>query len=305
MEEQQNHFALQGPSVPLLMHLSLIDILAVTRVHRASSHTKDAAIYVEVKLANSDRKTGILNNDGEPIWNATVTFSQTEASTVFKIRLKEARKRCPDHLIGQAEVNVDKLLVDCGEDNDSAMEVIGTIIEAAEVIIEMIDDVAKIHPLFHLSWQATSALFKLVSHQLHTDSELIDLVDKMRTAFSFSRETRTLNDKTKMLKPILRDLLNETAECSRFVQEYSRHDFLGRLSRISSGRKISDYSARFVDLRNELDSVVGLNTAREVLDIRIQQQLEALLEPSKSDPNICGQRQSTKRPPLCSGKRVG
>ncbi|OCB84904.1 WD40 repeat-like protein [Sanghuangporus baumii] len=202
---EQNHFALQ-----------------VIRVHRASSHTKDAAFYVEVKLANSYRKTGILNGNGEPIWNATVTFSQTEASTVFKIRLKEARKLGRDNLIGLAEVNVDGLLVDCDEDNarvvlsaptgfllnrkrqsstgsiylhlknvdtlnrakieietaeksterirtltsrtDSTMEVIGTVIEAAEVIIEMIDGVAKIHPLFNLSWQATSALFKLSSY---------------------------------------------------------------------------------------------------------------------------------------------
>ncbi|KAL5503861.1 hypothetical protein ACEPAH_7932 [Sanghuangporus vaninii] len=91
--------------------------LQVIRVHRASSHAKDAAIFVEVKLAKSVRKTGILNNNGEPAWNDTVTFSQSEESTVFKIRLKEARKFSPDNRIGQADVNVDELLVHSSEDN--------------------------------------------------------------------------------------------------------------------------------------------------------------------------------------------
>ncbi|KAL5526138.1 hypothetical protein ACEPAG_7476 [Sanghuangporus baumii] len=113
------------------------------------------------------------------------------------------------------------------------MEVIGTVIEAADVIIEMVDTIAKIHPVFDVSWQATSALYKVVSQQFHTDKEL--------------------------------------------------HGFVARMSRIGSGQKISDYSARFVDLRKELDSVISLNTAKEVLDIKSQQQLEALLEPFKSD----------------------
>ncbi|KAL5503771.1 hypothetical protein ACEPAH_7842 [Sanghuangporus vaninii] len=266
--EEQTHFALQ-----------------VIRVHGAPSDAKDGGLYVEVKFAKSVRKTGILNDEGEPAWNDTVTFLRSDASTVFEVLVKKVRKVGRDDLIGQAEVNVDELLVNSGEDEfrdnsktDSTTEIIGTVIEAADVIIEMVDTIAKIHPIFDVSWQATSALYKLVSQQLHTDNELIDLVDKMQMVFKFSTEARKLDDKTKMLKPIVKNLLGETAECSRFVQEYAKHGFLGRMARIGGGQKISDFSARFVDLRKELDSVIGLNTAEEVLDIKLQQQLETTVQ---------------------------
>ncbi|KAL5503777.1 hypothetical protein ACEPAH_7848 [Sanghuangporus vaninii] len=293
---------------------------------------KDAAFYVEVKFAKTVRKTGFLNDEGEPVWNGTFTFSKHEVASVFKIRLKEVRKLGPDDLVGEAEVIVDELLADSGKDNarvsvfsptrflssrkrqsstgsihlhlktvdaldrakieidtvekstegiraltnktNSTAEAIGPVIEAADVMIDMVDNIAQIHPLFNVSWQAISALYKLVSQQLHTDSELIDLVGKMRMAFDFSKETSDLDDNTKMLKPIVKNLLSETAECSRFVQEYAKYSFLGRMSKLGSGQKIRDYSTRFVERRKELDSIIGLNTAKEVLDIKSQQQLE-------------------------------
>ncbi|KAL5526188.1 hypothetical protein ACEPAG_7527 [Sanghuangporus baumii] len=330
--EEQNHFVLQ-----------------VVRVYSASSRAKDTAAYVELKLAESVRKTGILNDEGEPMWNGTVTFClQPGASAVFEVHLKKVRKFIRGGLIGQAEVNIDELLAGSSKDNvrihlsapasflpcrrqqsltriihlhlksvdtferakieietaersaeriqtlakktDSTMEVIGTVIEAADVVIKMVDTIAKIHPIFDVSWQATSAIYKVVSQQFDTDKKLIDLVDKMRTAFKFSAEARDLDDKTKLLKPIVKILLGETAECARFVQKYTKHNFFGRMGRFGSGRKISDYSARFVDLRKELDSVIGLNTAKEVLDIKLQKQLEALLEPFKSEASNVSSR---------------
>ncbi|KAL5526090.1 hypothetical protein ACEPAG_7428 [Sanghuangporus baumii] len=335
--------------------LPLIDSPAVVRVHGAPGRAKDTAAYVEIKLAESVRKTGILNDEGEPLWNGTITFLHPGASAVLDARLKKVRKVGRDDLVGQAEVNVDELLansiraalfaptsfrssrkrpssigsihlhlkrvdalnrakieIETAEKStkgirtltnktDSTMEVIGTVIEATDVIIDIVDKIAQIHPLFNVSWQATSALYKLVSQQLHTDSELIDLVGKMKKSFDFSKETSGLDDKTKMLKPIVKDLLSETAECSRFVQEYAKHGLMGRMNKLGSRQKIRNYSTRFVERRNELDSVIGLNTAKEVkevLDINLQQQLEVLLDPSKSDHSSV-----SKRPRCLGGTR--
>ena len=41
------------------------------------------------------------------------------------------------------------------------------------------------------------------------------------------------------------------------------------MGRIGNSRKIGDYVVRFFDLRKELDSVISLNTAKEVLDISV------------------------------------
>ena len=52
------------------------------------------------------------------------------------------------------------------------------------------------------------------------------MVETMRTAFDFSKVANNLNDSTEMLKPIFKKLLEETANCSCFVQDYARRNLL-------------------------------------------------------------------------------
>ena len=115
---------------------------------------------------------------------------------------------------------------------------------------------SKIHPLFNVSWQAASALYKarhpscsrrirsqltlslqLVIHQLRTDAALVDMVEQMRKAFDFSKEANNLDDHSKLLKPVLKDLLIEIADCAQFVQDYAKLGFSGVCSRHLSIRK--------------------------------------------------------------------
>ena len=53
------------------------------------------------------------------------------------------------------------------------------------------------------------------------------MVEDMRTAFDFSKEANKLNDSTEMLKPIVKKLLGLAIDCSRFVQDYAKHNLLG------------------------------------------------------------------------------
>lgn len=76
--------------------------------------------------------------------------------------------------------------------------------------------------LHHLS----TALLQLVRHQIQNDTELLSMVETMRTAFDFSKVANNLNDSTEMLKPIVKKLLEETANCSCFVQDYARRNLL-------------------------------------------------------------------------------
>ena len=105
----------------------------------------------------------------------------------------------------------------------------------------------QISHIFSASWKLVSALHKArliprlvshtslltvlilqaVHHQIQKDSELLDMVEEVRTAFDFSTEASQLNTSTTMLKEKVKDLLRETVKCSRFVQEYARRDFLG------------------------------------------------------------------------------
>ena len=53
------------------------------------------------------------------------------------------------------------------------------------------------------------------------------MVKDMQTAFGFCKEARKLNDSTETLKPVVKTLLEETAKCSRFVQDYAKRSFAG------------------------------------------------------------------------------
>ncbi|KAL5504548.1 hypothetical protein ACEPAH_7209 [Sanghuangporus vaninii] len=165
----------------------------------------------------------------------------------------------------------------------SADSAIDPVIQAVDQIVEIVDTVAEIHPLFNLSWKAASALYKLVSYQFKTDAKLLDMVDKMKDAFHFSAEAHSLTDRTEKLKPTIKELLDETAECSRAVEKYASHGFVGRIGHWAEGKKMEEYAGRFFELRKKLDSVINVNTAKGVDNIESQQLLERLVDPTKVD----------------------
>ncbi|KAL5512561.1 hypothetical protein ACEPAG_3214 [Sanghuangporus baumii] len=158
----------------------------------------------------------------------------------------------------------------------SADSVIDPIIQAVDRIVEIVDTVAEIHPLFNLSWKAVSALYKLVSYQFETDAKLVDMVDKMKDAFDFSAEANRLNNRTEMLKPAIKELLEEAAKCSRVVREYASYDFAGRMARWPKGKKMEEFASRFTELRRRLDSIINLNSAKGVDNIESRQMLQML-----------------------------
>ncbi|KAL5512558.1 hypothetical protein ACEPAG_3211 [Sanghuangporus baumii] len=165
----------------------------------------------------------------------------------------------------------------------SAESAIGPVIQAVDQIVEIVDTVAEIHPLFNLSWKAVSALYKLVSYQFKADAKLVDMVDKMKDAFHLATKAQGLNDRIDLLKPAIKELLDETAKCSRAIQAYASHSFPGRMARWPEGKKMEEFAARFAELRRKLDSVVNVNTAKGVDNIESQQLLDRLADPTKMD----------------------
>ncbi|KAL5512555.1 hypothetical protein ACEPAG_3208 [Sanghuangporus baumii] len=158
----------------------------------------------------------------------------------------------------------------------SAESAIGPVIQAVDQIVEIVDTVAEIHPLFNLSWKAVSALYKLVSYQFKADAKLVDMVDKMKDAFHLATKAQGLNDRIDLLKPAIKELLDETAKCSRAIQAYASHGFVGRIGHWPEGKKMEEYSGRFAELRKKLDSLINVNTAKGVDNIESRQMLQLL-----------------------------
>ncbi|OCB85104.1 WD40 repeat-like protein [Sanghuangporus baumii] len=151
----------------------------------------------------------------------------------------------------------------------STDSVIGCIIKGVDQLFEIVDTVV----------QAASTLYKVICQQFRRDAKLVDLVEKMKEAFHFSIEARSLDDRTEtLLRTRLKIMLHETAKCSRFVQRYASHSFAGRIIHWTESPKIDEFTARFASLKKELDSIIiviiGLRPESQQMLQTLQMQLE-------------------------------
>ncbi|KAL5526916.1 hypothetical protein ACEPAF_8643 [Sanghuangporus sanghuang] len=164
------------------------------------------------------------------------------------LRLAEIEVSIAEHGVETIKNRLDRHL--------RVVETIGLFVEAGDKIFDAIDKAPGMTSIVTLSWKSSSALFKLVSDQYKGDKDLIGLMERMKTAFEFSDELSSSLDRREDLKPFLKPMLHETVECSRFVQDYSKHYFLRRMVLGHKRQKIKDYKDRFVDLRRDLDTAM-------------------------------------------------
>ncbi|KAL5531895.1 hypothetical protein ACEPAF_5458 [Sanghuangporus sanghuang] len=266
--------------------------LEVIHIEYVQRESEMGQLYVEVKVDKDIYDPIIIGEDGKPISNVILPFSQSGSHVVFNIAVKQSEKHSKDRLLGHVcvEEDVHILLqrshtyrlkrdltlmtrISAGETATSTESIIGSVIDAVDQLVEIMDTVAEIHPLFELSWKVTSALYKLVSYQFESDAKIVDMVGNMKEAFHFSVEARSLVDRTGILKSSIKELLDETAKCSLAVQKYASHSFLGRMARWTDNRKMEEYATRFIELRRKLDEVISVNIAKGVDNIESRQML--------------------------------
>ncbi|EJD08012.1 WD40 repeat-like protein [Fomitiporia mediterranea MF3/22] len=223
------------------------------------------------------------------------------------LRLKEIDEA------GRAEIDVkcaeqDIERIACSANAADPVDAVGSVVEVVDKIVESIGDiVGDIHPYLKLAWTAATALYKVISHQWKADKKLVDLVQAMQGAYEFARIASDLHDKVSWLKESIGDILKHTIRVCHFVKEYTARNFIERILKINSGKKMDEYKDQFVAFRQDVDSGVALHNASaadrtsvkvdgvsiKVYDIGLQQQfqveeqrlqsLEKQLDPIKSD----------------------
>ena len=102
----------------------------------------------------------------------------------------------------------------------------------------------------------------------------------MKNAHNFSRLAKGLRDDGNVIRPKLRELLEDIAEYSEVCQaQFRGYGFPNyvlceadrvpvRMVRIRDRGRIDEFSGRFVSLRRELDSVIGATAAKVVDELR-------------------------------------
>ena len=110
---------------------------------------------------------------------------------------------------------------------------------------------------------ANAVLLQVITYQFRTDAMLVDMATKMKDAFRLSAEARSLDDRTKtLLRSKIKSLLNEIAQCSRFLQEYAN---------CSPAGKHTDRDLLFMKVTCSTSSITSPD--RQGQDRRIQRSL--------------------------------
>ncbi|KAK7676672.1 hypothetical protein QCA50_020354 [Cerrena zonata] len=160
-----------------------------------------------------------------------------------------------------------------------------------KIVINAIDQLAKLNSKVELAWYICSALYRVVDHQCSTDQRVISLIDTMIRTLDFAQDSRKLNEYVSSLETTITNLVTQVAECAIFVREYFRPSFLARLTGqllIDSNKKIEDLIMTLTSLRASLESKIPLHVGTKILE----GQVEAELVSAKIFMNVSNLRES-------------
>ncbi|KAJ7190110.1 hypothetical protein GGX14DRAFT_546974 [Mycena pura] len=153
-------------------------------------------------------------------------------------------------------------VVDTGEGDLGA--VLWDIISVLGPIVEIGDEIAKIHPYVHAAWTILTSVYQAVKKQKETDEEIVKLVKAMVKLYSSAGNTKVLPQKIKSLESTVTEIAKQTLECAMFIREYTGHGFPGRLFRSTfanvTQKKIGDLSEALLELKDSFDRDLLINS---------------------------------------------
>ncbi|EJD04815.1 WD40 repeat-like protein [Fomitiporia mediterranea MF3/22] len=160
---------------------------------------------------------------------------------------------------------------------------VGALISKLDVFVRAMDTLSQIHPYANFAWQLVSALYKTVKQQFEVDKKVVELVHAMRDAFDFVEQASSLREKTKRFKTTILQLLKQTNECSLFIQEYARHKFARRMTRLNTDTTVDGYIKALEALRTSINSETIMNIA--FVSSRISSKVDALFLKGRLNPD--------------------
>ncbi|KZP27158.1 hypothetical protein FIBSPDRAFT_948802 [Athelia psychrophila] len=160
-----------------------------------------------------------------------------------------------------------------------ASESISNVLDKLSRFIGIADELAKIHPYAKVAWDILSAVHKIIVAQVAIDQSVADLLKTIQDVYGFVDAIKGEPSKIKLLEDIIERILNQTAECGRFIQEYLGHGFSGRLLRETMGTStavtVAGMAQSLITLRAQFDT--GLSVQIAIVCFRIQTDVNTIL----------------------------
>ncbi|KAJ7898882.1 hypothetical protein B0H14DRAFT_105493 [Mycena olivaceomarginata] len=126
-----------------------------------------------------------------------------------------------------------------------------------EVIVNIGDKIAMIHPIATMAWTVLSAVYKVVKHQKDNDTKLCKLVDAVLDTYSLLGDIDSLPGRIESVEDTVLLIVKQTFECALFIQEYIGHGFCNRAIRsiwADPSKTIDDLSEKMARFRASLDT---------------------------------------------------
>ncbi|KZP24201.1 WD40 repeat-like protein [Athelia psychrophila] len=231
-------------------------------------HVPLAAVLVaQLKLKHGLKQS---KYDAQGIISVSIKASDNDQArqNLLRVAQEGLARRHIDH---DATLPVPEALDNMAENvsnNEDFLNSLGTVINKiqliAEVTLDAVDALAKVHPYADAAWKVLSSVYKAYEYQKDTDGAAVALFKQMEHLYSFVGDVESLPIKIKQLEHTLVRILEQTTECGIFFREYTDRGFVGRfLGQAVSNRSqtISNLSTTLTQLNNDLNSGVQLHTA--------------------------------------------
>ncbi|KIM90604.1 hypothetical protein PILCRDRAFT_1868 [Piloderma croceum F 1598] len=154
----------------------------------------------------------------------------------------------------------------------------GPLLQNIKIFIELVDEIAEVHPYAKMAWNILSASYKIIVAQTDRDDCITRLVEVMDDIYLFVQEAEPVK-KIKSHGRIVALMAQQTTECAYFIRDYATNkNFWKRalndsfMSTVDS--KIKQYEDKFKELKLAFQDHTILQTRITVS--RIMGDLESL-----------------------------
>ncbi|SJL00968.1 uncharacterized protein ARMOST_04282 [Armillaria ostoyae] len=165
-----------------------------------------------------------------------------------------------------------------------------TLQKAFEVVKQMIDTLAEVHPAATIAWGFLSIGFEVVKKQRDTKDAIRELYKVMISVYeAFSKDD--ILEQRDRLKGIYSSLFKQTMECAMFIEGYAKKTEIEKIFTMDISVQAENFHQAFTDLKGQLSMglakeavIVTLGVQKSVDDLVMRELLRKLEPPEELGP---------------------
>jgi len=153
----------------------------------------------------------------------------------------------------------------------------GMVLDRLQVIVDIVDNIADVHPYAKMAWSAVSVIPKALLKQVNNDQVVESLLLAMKDALDLAEIAKPTSDirqrESKQAKALV-ELLRHICECGYFIQKYAK-DVQYRIRLLknifkSPDKVIEQYKNTLSDLRGKVLGIATVKTQAAVDEMKAQ-----------------------------------